>query len=135
MPTNRVTGSMTLTEFLVNVGRLLGPQALAAGNIVGANLGGAWSPVVIVSHPRPAPDAGTVAVHETSALVPVVPHVACAGRYIPLAESEMQMTPLTRLRFRSRDRWFSDDYAMEVRRPVRASCPVLKHPMAFSFYA
>ena len=84
-----------------------------------------WRPAVIVPRPDGIASIGLgdgsdkmarCAVFASDTAVPVVEHVPRYGRYRPASQKEVQLLPFSRIRFRGVDRWFTDDFALEVGR-------------------
>lgn len=105
---------MNLEEYLTNVGRLLSSGALVPGTVAGVSVppGSPGCRLVAISSPRPSSLPG--AVLSADASVSVVELVPSHGRFILGLADTAETLPVTQLAFRSTERWFNTETALEV---------------------
>jgi hypothetical protein len=117
------TGSMTPSEYCNAVRRLLAPGALSPGNSVGVQLPARPQGRAAPTERRPCVVVGLLSessltsnvICDGSATVRVSELVPVVGRLQPVKSSEPLSVSLEKLTFRSWDRWFSEEFALEVR--------------------
>jgi hypothetical protein len=117
------SASDDVAQFLVAASRLLTPDALSLGTLAGAPVTGshAWELAVIAGQPFEAPalsSGSSCSAFCADARVPVVAHVPWTGRFFPASLEHARSVSVSDLCFRSSERWYTEELALEV-------CPAL----------